>query len=436
MNLEQARGLVKAAVREAAGELNAIGEYIWKNPEPGYREKKTSAKLVEELTKLGLEVKTGLALTGFRADIDTGRPGPTVAVVGELDSLIIPGHPECDPETGAVHSCGHHVSGTSLVGTAIGLLRSGVLDSLCGKIALIGAPSEEGTDISYLTQLMDEGRISSISGKSQLIREGVFDDVDLSFMQHSSTKFGYNDHNGSTRKMITFRGKSCHAARPQGGVNALNASTLALNAIAFLRETYSNDPYVRIHGIISRGGDAVNVVPDTVEMDYMLRAPSVEAMLRLNEEFDRSVLYAAKAVGCEAEIRTVCGFMPLWDNKALGDVAADAVEYFAPGAVFCHNDSFYASCTDMGDVATIVPAVHLYLPCSSGTAHGTDFRISDPDMAFVGAGTLNALIVTDLLFGDGAKACEIAADRKGLMTPAEYLKTVEKLNCTVSTAGL
>ena len=181
------RDAVSAAIEAHQNEIIEAGEWIWRNPEPGYREVKTSAYLVERLRALGLEVKTGLAITGFRADIDTGRPGPTVAILCEMDSLILSSHPECDKETGAVHACGHHTSGAALIGTVIGLLA--VKDQLCGRIALIGTPAEEGIELDYRKTLIAAGKIKSIAGKAQLIREGVFDDVDVAFMNHNSDSF-------------------------------------------------------------------------------------------------------------------------------------------------------------------------------------------------------------------------------------------------------
>ena len=214
MDIFEAKQRVAQIIEENQKLIIEVGEHIWKNPEPGYREFNTSAYLVKKLQELGLEVKTNLAVTGFRADIDTGRPGPTLAILGELDSLILPNHPECDKTTGAVHACGHNASAASLIGTAIGLLKSGVLDAMCGKIALIATPAEEGIELDYRKELMNQGKIGSIAGKSQLLREGVFDDVDISYMHHLSSKYGYNDHNGSVNKKITFHGKSCHAAVP------------------------------------------------------------------------------------------------------------------------------------------------------------------------------------------------------------------------------
>ena len=95
-DLETVRKAALAAIEEAKDSIIETGRWIWNNPEPGYREVKTSGYIINELRKLGLEVKTNLAMTGFRADVDTGKPGPVLAVLGELDSLILPNHPECD----------------------------------------------------------------------------------------------------------------------------------------------------------------------------------------------------------------------------------------------------------------------------------------------------------------------------------------------------
>lgn len=436
MNHSDACNAVKAAIEKQRDFLCSIGTHIWNNPEPGFREEKTSAYLVGILKSLGLEVKTGLAMTGFRADIDTGRPGPTVAILGELDSLVLPNHPECDKATGAVHACGHNASATSLVGAAIGILQSGVLEHLCGKIAFIGTPGEEGIEMDYRKSLIDAGKIKSISGKSQLLREGVFDDVDISYMHHLSTHYGYNDHNGCVNKKITIHGKSCHAASPQKGHNALNGATLALNAIAMLREIYSNDQFVRIHGIITNGGSAVNIIPDTVTLEYMLRAPDLESIVALNDRFDKVVMYAARAAECEASIETIHGFMPLYNDPELGELMGEITTSINPEADFDHNSKFFSSCTDMGDIATVIPAVHGYSMGGAGTSHGIDYRISDPEKAYIESSILNASIAVDLLFGDAEKGKAIAARKRDLLPIPEYIRVIDDLSKTVSSVDL
>ena len=432
MELKNILLAVKNTVNQYSAEITEVGEHVWKNPEPGYREEKTSDYLAEKMESLGLTVKRGLAMTGFRADIDTGKPGPVLAILGELDSLILPNHPQCDKSTGAVHACGHNASCASLYGTAAALLKSGALDSMCGKIALIATPAEEGIEMDYRSDLIKQGKIGSIAGKSQLIREGVFNDVDLSYMHHLSNKYGYNDHNGCVNKKITFYGKSCHAARPQDGKNALNAATLALNAIAMLRESYSNDPYIRIHGIITNGGDSVNIIPDKVTMDYMLRAPSLEKIINLNDRFDKAVLYAAKAAECEATVESLNGYMPLIDNHDLGQILGKTAEELFPGIKYDYNETFYASCTDMGDVATVIPAVHGYTPGCSGTGHGIDFMIANPEDAYVNSSLLSAALAVKLLYGDAEPAKKIAEQKKDLLPIPEYIKIIDKLNRTLS----
>lgn len=414
--------------------LIGIGRHIWSHPESGYKEYKTSAFLAEKLRSLGLTVKEGLALTGFRADIDTGRPGPTLAIMGELDSLVIPNHPEADKETGAVHACGHNASATSLVGTAIGLLKSGVLKEMSGKIALIATPAEEGIELDYRKSLIAAGKIRSIAGKPQLIREGVFDDVDLAYMTHlSADTFGYNDHNGAVMKKVIFKGKDCHAASPQRGINAQNALNLAQHAIALMREAYSASDKVRIHGIVTYCGDSSNVIPEEARMEYMLRAPSVDELLKLSERFDKAVLFSAKATECRGTVETISGYMPLLDNLKMGAVLKRTVEHLAPGKPFRDNTPFFCSCTDMGDVATIVPGVHGYCPGYAGNSHSCEMRIADEYSSYITLSKLNAEMCVNLLYGDAAVAREIAADRSGLLSVDEYVKLIDRLDTTLST---
>jgi len=433
---EELQGIVKRFFRSQEAELTELGNWFWKNPEPGYREQKTSAMAVKKLRELGLSVRTGLALTGFRTVIDTGKPGPCVAVLGELDSLIIPSHPDADPGTGAVHACGHNSSLTALIGTAMALTRTDVTQDLCGKIVLIGCPAEEGIEMAYRTDLVRQGKIRFIAGKPELIAEGAFDDVDLALLNHVSGRYGYNDHNGCVNKMITFLGKSCHAARPEEGHNALNAANLALHAIGLLRESCSASGNVRIHGIITSGGESMNVIPAKVTMEYMLRAPSIKEIITLNDRFDNILLHAAKAAECEAEVATVSGYMPLLNDPDLGKVLGDAVQIHEPGAEFDDNRRFFCSCTDMGDVSTIMPAVHGYVPGSAGSGHTADFRIAAPEKAYAGSAELAVLTLLELLHGDGEKAKAIAAKKKDLMPIPEYVKNLEGLNRVVRSRDL
>ena len=142
--------------------VGAAFDYLWKNPETGYKEVKTTAYLAEKYRELGYELTMAEGITGFYTVIDTGRPGPTVMILGELDSVICPTHPESDPETGAVHSCGHHAQCAALLGIAAALKEPHVLDGLSGKIKLCAVPAEELLEIEYRQQLKKEGKIKNL----------------------------------------------------------------------------------------------------------------------------------------------------------------------------------------------------------------------------------------------------------------------------------
>ena len=117
--------------------------FIWKHPETGYKEFKTSEYMAKAFEKLGYTLTYAEGITGFYTMLDTGREGPEVLVLGELDSIICPTHPESDPVTGAVHSCGHNAQCAALLGIAAALKEPGITDKLCGRIRLCAVPAEE-----------------------------------------------------------------------------------------------------------------------------------------------------------------------------------------------------------------------------------------------------------------------------------------------------
>jgi metal-dependent amidase/aminoacylase/carboxypeptidase family protein len=119
-----------------------IAQTILRNPETGFREHRTSRLVSDKLSELGVPHQSGIALTGLKGVIEDGRPGPTVAVIGELDSLKVLEHPHADPETSAAHACGHHCQIGMMLGVAAGLKAEGVLENLAGRVALIAVPAE------------------------------------------------------------------------------------------------------------------------------------------------------------------------------------------------------------------------------------------------------------------------------------------------------
>ncbi len=421
-SVEELKKAVFEAIDRRREELIALGEEIWKHPETGYREFRTTKLAQEKLRGLGLTVQGELAYTGFRADLDSGKPGPVVALLGEMDSVILPSHPDADPETGAVHACGHNTHITALVGAAVGLCEAGVTDSLAGKIAFIGTPAEEGVDMEYRAGLAEQGVIRYFSGKVELIHRHAFDDVDIAVMNHIGGRTAPGDCNGNIRKVVTFHGKSCHAANPQsGGVNAMNAANLAQHALALLREAWVGDGKTRLHGIITKGGDSVNIIPDRVEMEYMIRAESLERLTTLSRVFDRAVRGASLAAGTSVEIATRLGTSPMINSEALGQVYADCLKELLPESRPRALGGFCQPCTDMGDVGSILPAIHGGAPGCSGLCHGADFRIADPEKAYILSSKLLASIAVDLLYGDAAQGRAIAREKENKLSIADYL---------------
>jgi hypothetical protein len=144
-------------------------DYIWKNPETGYKEWKTHKYMKDIFEKLGYELIEAGDIPGFTAEVDTGKDGPTVAVFGELDALICATHPEADKETHAVHSCGHCAQAAALIGLAAALKEEGALDGMCGKIRLVAVPAEELIEVEYRESLRKQGIIKYFGGKPEFM---------------------------------------------------------------------------------------------------------------------------------------------------------------------------------------------------------------------------------------------------------------------------
>jgi metal-dependent amidase/aminoacylase/carboxypeptidase family protein len=135
----------------------------------------------EQMESLGYTLTRAEGITGFTALLDTGRQGPTVMILGELDAVICPTHPESDPQTGAVHACGHNSQCAALLGIAAALKEPGILDKFCGKILLCAVPAEEMLELDYRTKLIEQGVIRYMGGKSEFLSRGLFDGVDMAF---------------------------------------------------------------------------------------------------------------------------------------------------------------------------------------------------------------------------------------------------------------
>jgi amidohydrolase len=427
------RDELKRAVCEAidrhGNEIIELGEKILHHPETGFNERQTAALVAERLAALGLLPETGLALTGVKAGLPGRAPGPRLALVGELDSLRTSDHPLADPATGAAHSCGHNAQLAGMLGAAIGLTAAGAPAQLAGEIVLFAVPAEEFIDVEERLGRRARGEIEFLLGKPELVARGHFDDIDLAMMIHAGShdqmtkrSFIADSSNGALVKMIRFLGRASHAGgAPQLGINALSAAMIALNAIHCQRETFHDRDTIRIHPIITKGGDAVSVVPAEVTMETFVRGGSLEAIVDANMKVDRCLRAGAMAMGAEVEIETIPGYLPQHNSRAMGELFGRNVEaLFGPGSFDIGGHR--TGSTDMGDIAHMKPVIHPYLAAAQGKTHGADFRITEPEHAYLSPAKLLAMTAIDLLWEDAAPARRILADFRPAMTKAQYLQ--------------
>jgi amidohydrolase len=427
-DIQQLKQSVCDAVDRHRDRVVEVGESIMDEPELGFKEVKTAARVQDIFAEASLPTEHGLALTGVRAVLRGGRPGPTVALMGELDALIVPDHPRCDTLSGAAHACGHNAQIAGLMGAALGLARSDVAKELAGNIVFFAVPAEEYVEIDFRRQLVEQGKTTFLAGKPELVQLGAFDDVDIAVMIHSSTP----DHlggsagvsassNGFLAKTVCFRGKAAHAGvAPEQGANALNAANIALHAIHAQRETFRDEDCVRVHPILTKGGDIVNIVPAETRIETYVRARSASAMLDAASKVDRCLKGAAMACGCTVEINTVPGYLPLNNDPHLARLFKDNAEHLFGTGSF-RELSHTGGATDAGDLSQIMPVLHPHMTGAAGTVHGRDWHIADPEAGYLAPAKALAMMAVDLLANDAAEARKILADSKPSLTKDQYL---------------
>jgi amidohydrolase len=444
---------IRLAVEAARPLILAAERHIWRHPETGYREWKTHEFLKAQMEALGLSPRTfdripaSIAvqsakagqdrvfkpIPGFWVDIDTGRPGPRLAIFGEMDSLLIPTHPESDKETGAVHACGHHAQCAALLGVAAGLSAPGALDGLSGSIRLIAVPAEEFIERDFRAGLRDRGVIRYLGGKQELLWRGILDDVDLAYLVHTTAGTARlataPGSNGFIATKHIFLGKAAHAgSKPHEGVNALYAANLAMNAVNALRETFRDDQHVRFHPIITEGGTSCNSIPERVCVESSVRAASVQTAVEVNAKVNRAFAGAAVAMGCRLEVHDLNGYAPRLNDPSLNDLFHDvAVDLF--GADCKHERAAWSSgCSDMGDISCVMPATNAYAGGAVGRGHGSDYGIADPEIACVGSAMMQAESAARLLADDASLARSIVAKAAPpCRTIADYLHLADSI---------
>jgi len=335
------------AVDRLGNELEALSHRIHDTPELGYQETQACAWLSEFLAAKGFGVETGVGgvATAFRATIETGG-GPTIAILCEYDAL-----------PGIGHACGHNVIATS--GAGAGAALAAVKGKLPGgRIQVIGTPAEEGG-----------------AGKVRLIEAGVFKDVDCAMMIHGFDRtLLHSDLLGIVRGTFEYTGRASHAsADPWAGINALDACIQTFNAVSMLRQQMRPD--CRIHGIITHGGAAANIIPEYAAATFYVRAPRIDGMWDLYRRVVACAEGAAKAAGAGLKVteHTDTIYEPMKRNQTLLDLFAAnmATVGLAEGEPI--PDRLGSS--DVGNVSQVIPAIQPMIGIApTGTAiHTRDF---------------------------------------------------------------
>ena len=382
------QALVATAIDDASEELVAISRDIHSHPELNFQEHHAAQVLADSLAGHGFDVEreVGGVETAFRAVAHGSGDGPSIGILVEYDAL---------PDVG--HGCGHNLLAISTLGGGIG--AKAALGELPGRIVVVGTPAEEGG-----------------GGKIRLLEAGIFDDIDISLSSHPAAdktivRTDWPLDASLSLAMVgyryIFRGKAAHAAsKPYEGVNALNALIHLFTGIDAMRQHLRED--VRIHGIISDGGGAPNVVPDFAAANFMLRSREKDYLHDVVVERVASIAQGAAAMtGATVEIEP---FYPLYDNvrpnvilaKATGDHAAhyglrlDEPESDARGA---------GGSTDFGNVSQVVPSFAMTFAISEVPIPGHSIEMAAAAITDLGHG--NALLCAKAI---GATACELLQD--------------------------
>lgn len=426
---QELKNAALSAIDERKEHFVAIGERISACPELGYKERETGRLVADELEKMGLSVERGLALTGCKATARGREGGPIIGVLGELDALVCWEHPQANAETGAAHACGHNIQLGVMLGIAAGLMGSGVMKELAGGVSFLGVPAEEYVELGFRDQLRAKGEISFFGGKQEFLKRGYLDDIDIAMAVHSVDMDSHGKKamigatgTGFVGKRIQYRGRASHAgSAPDQGVNALNAAMLGLSGIHAQRETFPDKERIRVHPIITKGGDLVNIVPDDVQLESYIRGLTVEGIRDANVKVNRALQAGAMAVGAEVKITEIPGYMPLVNAPNLDGVfKANLLQFLTQDEVVEGGE--FGGSTDFGDLSQIMPSLFGIFGGVSGALHTKGFRTADPEIAYVLPAKALAATIIDLLADGASMARQVVEGFKPRMTREEYLR--------------
>ncbi|CUN76285.1 M20 family metallopeptidase [Clostridium disporicum] len=321
--------------------LCEISDYIYENPELGNEE----YKAVEVLTKLlkehnfSVEEKYLDMDTAFKATFDSGKPGLTVGYLCEYDAL-----------PGIGHGCGHNMIGTISAGAGIALSK--IIDRVGGKIIVYGTPAEETNGAKVI-----------------MVEKGAFDELDCAMMVHPNDKtYASGTSSALYPIQFTFKGKTAHAAScPEQGINALNAVIQLFNGIDALRQHVTKD--VLMHGIITEGGVAANIVPERAVAQFYIRAAKKATVTEVLEKVKNIARGAALMTGCELEMdRYELPYDDLNTNEVLSEAFNENLRSL--GITEIHAPKTGGGSSDIGNVSYVTPTIHPYISISNCEIRG------------------------------------------------------------------
>ncbi|MGI6548256.1 MAG: M20 family metallopeptidase [Bacillota bacterium] len=336
MNKDYLQGEVLRAVEDHKQELWDLARFMYENPELGYREQQASKAVAEFLESAGFQVELGIGglATALKACREGVGLGPHVAFLAEYDAL-----------PGIGHGCGHNWIAAAAVGAAVGMLPA--LDHVAGAIYVVGCPAEEGY-------------VDNAGGKVALLESGCFQGIQAALLLHPAGETVL-DSTANAREAveISFHGRAAHAsAAPHEGINALEALIQTFVALNGLRAQFPDE--VRVHGVITKGGEAPNIVPHFASARFYVRAYHSGVLARAVESLKACARGAAMATGAQVEFRSFAyPYAAMRPNRTL-------VRCFSKnlGCLGIQADSQrqlgYGS-TDLGNVSQVMPAIHPYL---------------------------------------------------------------------------
>lgn len=373
--MDETKQAIVSRIDELADELLAVSHAIHARPELAFEEHEACALLASTARRFELPVQTNVHTleTAFEGRLGGHAPGPTVAILAEYDAL-----------PGIGHACGHNLIATSALGAALGL--KAVEDQLPGTVRLIGTPAEERG-----------------GGKELMARAGAFDGVDAAMMIHpAGVNLATMPCICVAEVEVIYHGRSAHAsAMPHKGINALDGMLLAYQAISNLRQHIRD--HERIHGIVTEGGQAPNIVPDRAAGAFYVRAANEQDLARLKPRVQACFEAGAKGSGCEVEINWAnVDYLDLNTNWPLANRFQAHGESL--GREFLKPTSLGgAGSTDMGNVSHRVPSIHPMLACAPPNVviHNPEFakwaRSEQGDAAALDGAKALALTAADYL---------------------------------------